>query len=470
VRHDIFLKLLFSFIAVLAVFGLLFAALFAHHEIVYAAALIIALAAVISIVLTRSASRHLDKVDRFAGELAAGRLGARVDDPGFSSSATTTRKLDQGMARLEQEFQALESRRGELEALLDSMQEAVIAVDAHGRVHWTNGVMERVLGQFAGPVRVGHALVQTLRDPTVLACVEEAITHKTAQTGRSTSLIPGRVFEVNAAPMPGGGAVVVLHDVTEVERVERTLRDFIANVSHELRTPLTSISGYVETLHYDERITDDAREFLDIILRNATRMHRLIEDLLALARVESGEFRPRFTSIPANRLLDDAVALLSGMLRETDVALERGDITETPVLADCDSIQQVFSNLIENAVRYGGPGKTVIIGARDLPGAVEFYVTDHGSGIGSEHLDRIFERFYRVDKARSRESGGTGLGLAIARHIMLAHSGSIRAESELHKGSTFIFTLPVAPRETHVDQAEAEAAADEKGTAGVGSL
>lgn len=435
----------------LALFGLLFGELFSHHNVVYAAALVIALATIISMVLARMARRHLDKIDRFAGELAAGRLYARIDDPGFSPSAETTRRLDQGMARLEQEFRNLESSRRELEALLDSMQEAVIAVDAQSRVQWTNSVMERVLGQFAGPVRVGHSLVQTLRDPTVLACVEEAITRKTAQTGRSTSLAPGRAFEVNAAPTPGGGAVVVLHDVTEIERVERTLRDFIANVSHELRTPLTSISGYVETLHYDERMAEDTRDFLGIILRNATRMHRLIEDLLALARVESGEFRPRLESIPAKRLLDDAVSLLSGMLRETEVALKRGDITETPVLADSDAMQQVFSNLIENAVKYGGHGKTVTIGARDTANAVEFYVTDQGAGIPSIHLDRIFERFYRVDKARSRESGGTGLGLAIARHIMLAHAGSIRAESELHQGSTFYFTLPAAPTP---DQAE----------------
>jgi two-component system phosphate regulon sensor histidine kinase PhoR len=328
------------------------------------------------------------------------------------------------------------------------MQEAVIAVDAQGRVHWSNAVMERVVERIAAPVRIGRSLVQTVRDPTVLACVEQAILRKTAQTGRATSISPGRTFEVNAAPTPGGGAVVVLHDVTEVERVERTLRDFIANVSHELRTPLTSISGYVETLHYDERMEDDAREFLDIILRNATRMHRLIEDLLALARVESGEFRPRVAPVPSTRLVDDAVALLSGMLHETDVELERGPITATAVLADPDAMQQVFSNLIENAVKYGGVGKTVTIGARHLGDFVEFYVKDQGAGIASEHLDRIFERFYRVDKARSRESGGTGLGLAIAQHIMLAHGGAIRAESELHKGSTFYFTLPTAPTQS----------------------
>lgn len=447
-RRGLFIKLLATFIALLGLGGLLISYAVAQHAVFIAAGLVIALAALAAIPLAQIASRHLDKVDQFAGNLASGRLDARIGDPGFSASADTTRKLDQGMARLEQEFQAIGSRRRELEALLDSMQEAVIAVDAQGRVHWSNAVMERVVERIAAPVRIGRSLVQTVRDPTVLACVEQAILRKTAQTGRATSISPGRTFEVNAAPTPGGGAVVVLHDVTEVERVERTLRDFIANVSHELRTPLTSISGYVETLHYDERMEDDAREFLDIILRNATRMHRLIEDLLALARVESGEFRPRVAPIPSTRLVDDAVALLSGMLHETDVELERGPITATAVLADPDAMQQVFSNLIENAVKYGGVGKTVTIGARHLGDFVEFYVKDQGAGIASEHLDRIFERFYRVDKARSRESGGTGLGLAIAQHIMLAHGGAIRAESELHKGSTFYFTLPTAPTQS----------------------
>ncbi len=443
-RRELFIQLLVSFIALLGLTSLLVDYAMDHQYFVLAAALVIAAAALAALTLAQIATAHLNKVDRFARHLAAGHLDARVDDPGFSASADTTRRLDQGMARLEEAFHALEDRRRELEALLDSMQEAVVAVDAQGRVHWTNAVMQRVVQRIGSPVRIGHSLVQTLRDPTVLVCVEQAIALQAAQKGRATSIAPGRTFEVNAAPTPGGGAVVVLHDVTEVERVERSLRDFIANVSHELRTPLTSIAGYVETLHYDDRMAEDAREFLHIILRNATRMQRLIEDLLALARVESGEFRPRVMPVAASRLVDDAVALLSGMLRETEVALERGPVTETVVLADSDAIQQVFSNLIENAVKYGGSGNSVLVGARDSGEAVEFYVQDQGAGIASEHLDRIFERFYRVDRARSRESGGTGLGLAIARHIMLAHGGSIHAESELHKGSTFYFTLPAA--------------------------
>jgi two-component system phosphate regulon sensor histidine kinase PhoR len=250
---------------------------------------------------------------------------------------------------------------------------------------------------------------------------------------------------VNAAPTPGGGAVAVLHDVTEIERAEKTRRDFIANVSHELRTPLTSISGYVETLLEDTLdIPATAREFLATILKNATRMTRLTEDLLALASVESGDYKVKLRPVPAASLVHDAIESLTGMVLDSDVTLESAGATSAIVLADEDALTQVFGNLIENAMKYGKGGRRVLVGAREMEDYVEFSVQDFGPGIAFEHLDRIFERFYRVDKARSRESGGTGLGLAIAKHIVLAHGGTIRAESELGSGSTFLFTLPLA--------------------------
>jgi len=222
-------------------------------------------------------------------------------------------------------------------------------------------------------------------------------------------------------------------------------RDFIANVSHELRTPLTSISGYVETLLEGELdLSAQAREFLGIILKNATRMSRLTEDLLALASVESGDYKVNVRPIAAAALVEDAIHALTGMVLDLEVKLESSETTQSKVLADEDALTQVFGNLIENAVKYGGSGKRVNVGARDRDGSVDFFVQDFGPGIPSEHLPRIFERFYRVDKARSRESGGTGLGLAIAKHSVLAHGGTIRVESELGAGATFLFTLPKA--------------------------
>jgi two-component system phosphate regulon sensor histidine kinase PhoR len=227
-----------------------------------------------------------------------------------------------------------------------------------------------------------------------------------------------------------------------VERVEKTRRDFIANVSHELRTPLTSIQGYAETL-LDSGGNGNTREFLEIIRKNAARMSRLTEDLLTLARVESGETEFSLQPHPAADLLREAQQNFQETLKSSGMELEVAESTPASVQADDDAIQQVLTNLIDNAAKYGAAGGRIVLGAHEVENGVEFYVRDFGAGIASEHLPRLFERFYRVDKARSRESGGTGLGLAIAKHIVLAHGGRIRVESTLGHGSTFFFTLPL---------------------------
>jgi two-component system phosphate regulon sensor histidine kinase PhoR len=324
------------------------------------------------------------------------------------------------------------------------MQEAVIAINPQGQVSWCNAVMQRIA---LSPVQEGRALVHSIRDPEVLSSVASALTQRQASRRRATSVAPGKIFEVNAAPMPGGGAVAVLHDISEKERSETTRRDFVANVSHELRTPLTCITGYVETLLDDQSVSSQTREFLMIILKNASRMNRLTEDLLALASVESGDYKLRLQKIKASTLVEEAVGSLAGLVIDSELNLEVGEATDEPVMADLDALSQVFGNLVENAMKYGKAGGRVRVGARQQEAMVEFYVQDFGPGIAYEHLPRIFERFYRVDKARSRESGGTGLGLAIAKHIVHAHGGDIRCESELGFGATFLFRLPrvVAP-------------------------
>ncbi len=341
----------------------------------------------------------------------------------------------------------------ELEALLDSMQDAVVAVDAAGRIQWTNEPMQRLMpgsmsGSAASPVRVGHALVQTIRDPEVLACVSAALGRREVVEGRATAVVPGRIFDVSAAPMPQGGAVAVLRDVTRVEQMERAQKDFVANVSHELRTPLTSITGYVETLLEDEP-DGMAREFLGTIRKNAVRMNRLTEDLLVLARVESGEHEVRPVRVRAVALVNEAYDSIAGLVRDSGAELELHEVVDTEVMADMDAVVRVLTNLIENATKYGrGEFETRIvvsaIRTEDKPNMVRFSVQDFGPGIPSEHIGRLFERFYRVDKGRSRESGGTGLGLAIARRLTEAQYGEIWVESELARGSMFYFTLPVA--------------------------
>jgi two-component system, OmpR family, phosphate regulon sensor histidine kinase PhoR len=385
-------------------------------------------------------SYRLGRIVDFAERVAAGDLTARIASLSGDEIGQVAAALDKTARRVEESFARVQTSQRELETLLNSMQDAVIAVDADARVQWANRGMNRLLPH---PPHLNAPVVDSVRDPDFLSAIQGAVRGQVVTSARSNTITPGRTFDVTAAPMPGGGAVAVLRDLTETERMEKTRRDFIANVSHELRTPLTSIQGYSETLLDGSPENNHVREFLEIIRKNAARMSRLTEDLLTLARVESGEQRFDIQEVGAQELLQDAIESFREVARSYEVELvEENSAHSTEVSADREAIHQVFSNLIENALKYASPGKRVILGARNTENGVEFYVRDFGPGISSEHLPRLFERFYRVDKARSRESGGTGLGLAIAKHIVMAHQGTIRAESELNHGSTFLFILP----------------------------
>ncbi len=413
-----------------------------NRDLLEGSALAALLAMLLAFAGTQSIGRRLVRITDFAERVAAGDLSARIQEESSDEIAHVAFALDKTARKLEDGFRALDNSRQTLETLLNSMQEAVLAVAQDGRVLWANQRMERLL---PSGIRLGEPLVQSVRDPEILASVEGALQRRDVTVARAAKIFSGRIFDVTAAPMPGGGAVAVLHDQTEIERVEKTRRDFIANVSHELRTPLTSIQGYSETLLDHNNVPEHVREFIEIIRKNATRMARLTEDLLVLARVESGEQNFNFQPAMPRELLDDAVETFEDAAASRGIELSVMNTATSPVSVDRDAIQQVFSNLIDNALKYGDTGKKILVGACETEDGVQFYVRDFGSGISSEHLPRLFERFYRVDKARSRESGGTGLGLAIAKHVVRAHGGTIKAESELNHGSTFYFTLPGQP-------------------------
>ncbi len=425
----------------------------------------ISLATVFALVYGWRVRREMERVSDAVQALP--EFDAAEAEASFAEWSGTFQALESTSQRLRRDLSLAGEDRIELEGLLDSMQDAVVAVDAAGRIQWANQQMQRITSgaTSASAVRVGHALVETVRDPDVLTCVRTALAERVVCERRTTSLLPGRIFEVSVSPMPAGGAVAVLHDITRMEEMERTQRDFVANVSHELRTPLTSISGYVETLLDHEELSPMGQEFMATILKNATRMSRLTEDLLTMARVESREAVMHPRPVRADVLVRDAVAAMSGMVQDAEAELEIGETTGAEVFVDTDSMVQVLGNLIENGIRYGqakdSQRSRVVVSAREVwtldadgpgedelglegAGAVEFSVRDFGAGIASEHLTRIFERFYRVDKARSRESGGTGLGLAIARHMVEMQGGTIRAESELGAGSNFLVRLPKA--------------------------
>src|SRR5580658_7441072 len=419
---------------------------FLDREMLWSGLIALAVALPVAAWAAGGVTARLQRVVAFARRIAQGDLGARLDVSGGDELAAMEGALNQTAERLGQSFAEIESRRHELATMLDSMQEAVVAITAEGQVRWSNTVMQKIAGT---QIKPGRPLIHSVRDPDLLACVRGALQDGEVRFGRASSLAPGRIFEISAAPLPGGGAIAVLHDVTRIEAAEKSRRDFIANVSHELRTPLTSIQGYVETLVEEPR-PDAAttREFLGIILKNATRMNRLTEDLLALASVESPDYKLTLQPMRASALVQDAIESLGGIVVDSEVELESTGAPDALVLADPDALNQVFGNLIENSLKYAKAGKRIRVSARlvESEGAseVEFTVQDFGPGIASEHLDRIFERFYRVDKARSRESGGTGLGLAIVEHIVQAHGGRVWAQSELGSGAAFYFTLLLA--------------------------
>ncbi len=448
-------KLLGLFVLLLILQTAVMALVFRHpfgYTALWSGLIALALVLPVAAWADRRAGARLQRVISFARQIGAGDLSARLGDAGGDEHSSMEAALNQSAERLGESFAEIESRNQELAGLLDSMQEAVVAITPEGLVRWSNAQMQRIAGI---EIRVGRPLLHSVSDPELLACVKAALERREEGLGRTSTLAPGRIFEISAVPMSSGGALAVLNDVTRIEAAEKSRREFVANVSHELRTPLTSIQGYVETmLEAPGANAETTREFLGIILKNAIRMNRITEDLLALASIESPDYKLAIQPMLSSSLVQDAIESLGGIVVDSGVALESSGAPDTLVLADPDAMNQVFGNLIENALKYGNAGKRIRVGARLLESEVEFSVQDFGPGIAYEHLSRIFERFYRIDKARSRESGGTGLGLAIVKHIILAHGGRIWAESELGSGATFHFTLPLAP-DARLDSASA---------------
>jgi len=434
-------------------------------EAFWSAVIALVFTIVLAVISTSRFSVRLQRVVDFARRTAGGDLSARLRSGDGDEFSVVEEALNQTAERLNRDFSELESSRDELAGLLDSMQEAVVAITQTGYVRWSNTVMQGIAGSLLQP---GRPLVHAVRDPELLACVRSTLERRELSVGRASLLAPGRVFEINAAPLPSGGALIVLHDVTSIEAAQQSRREFVANVSHELRTPLTSIQGYVETLIEDPNPSPETtREFLGVILKNASRMNRLTEDLLALASVESPDYKLRLQPVRASVLLQDAIDSLGGLVVDSGVKLQAAGAPDALVMADQDAMHQVFGNLMENSLKYAKSGKRLRAGARLLPTEVQFTIQDFGPGIALEHLERIFERFYRVDKARSREAGGTGLGLAIVRHIVQAHGGRIWCESELGNGASFHFTLPLAPAPQSAPQQQPAPTQQTPATSGV---
>lgn len=344
---------------------------------------------------------------------------------------------------------ALVEARARQDALLDSMIEGVLVLDEAGRVQFANRAFAEIFGT-TGVLR-GKTLLEAVR----LNEVTEIVT-QVNQTGRVADhelRLPGpceRWLQINAASLTNVerrrlGVIVVFHDLTRLKQLERTREEFVANVSHELRTPLSLIKGYTETLLDGAKDNPEVLgKFLQTIDRNARRLDLLIQDLLIISSLESGRVSLSCGVVNLKTLTGRVLGDMQAQANSRHVRL----LNQMPELwADADEarLEQVFGNLLENAVKYGREhGQVTIGGRRTADDRIELFVQDDGPGIPAESLERVFERFYRVDKARSREQGGTGLGLAIVKHIVQAHGGRVWAESVPGHGAKFFFTLRVA--------------------------
>jgi two-component system phosphate regulon sensor histidine kinase PhoR len=415
-----------------------------------AAVVIILLGAAASYVISRRIVRPIEELREGADRFARGELQARMRTPRVVEIAVLAESMNEMARQLSDRIATIREQRNTLGAVLEGMAEGVIAVDAAKRVLLLNRAAADMLGVDPGAVPgsnvqdLPHNLALQallLRSLAAVDPVEEEI----AAGENGARLIRARGTPLRDANGGKVGALVVLNDVTKLHRLERVRRDFVANVSHELKTPVTSIAGFVETLQdgaLDDRAA--AERFLEIIRRQAERLNAIVTDLLSLARLEqeTGSDRSSYEEAQLCSVLAEAIEATR------DRAAKKGILLELECPEDCAFpaqpllLSQAVVNLIDNAVTYSDPGSPVLVRGRVAAEALTIQVVDRGIGIPREHLPRLFERFYRVDKSRSRSLGGTGLGLAIVKHVAQAHGGAVAVESEPGQGSTFTVTIP----------------------------
>jgi len=421
------------------------------HWHILAGGLVVALAAAgISLLISRKISRPLEQLKRGAERFARGDLDHKLPVGDSYEIGALAEALNQMAAELDDRMRAVLGQRNEREAILSSMVEGVLAVDLKGRLISLNQAGARLIGVEPQAVH-GRTLQEAVRNEQLETLVDEVLSSQQPME-KEIALYEneqrylqayGTVLR-DASPQPIG-VLLVLHDVTRIKRLERVRQDFVANVSHELKTPVTSIKGFVETL-LDGAMQDaaDTQRFLKIVATQADRLGAIIDDLLDLSRIEQEAERAEIvlTPVPVKNVLETAIELCrpKASKKQIEIELTCDDRLQTAI--NPPLLEQAVVNLIDNAVKYSPAGQPIHVEADRERSEVVVRVRDHGCGIGAEHLPRIFERFYRVDKARSRKLGGTGLGLAIVKHIAQAHGGRATVQSTPEVGSTFAVHLP----------------------------
>jgi two-component system phosphate regulon sensor histidine kinase PhoR len=402
-----------------------------------AGAMALLTAAVLSLLLASYLPRPLRAIRETARAIAAGDLSRRVRPRGSDDIADLGHAIDDMAEQLERTVRDLRLEKSDLSALFESLEDGIAVVDEAGVVVRANPAFEH----WAGRREVKETRFATLfRDPGIGAAAADAVR---GIPSSHESRLADRTLLMSTRPY-GRGAVVIMRDLTELRQLEGVRRDFVANVSHELKTPLTGILGFAEPLVEGDVPPDQAQLFAQRIEVNARRMRDLLNDLLDLARVESGSWDPQLKAVRLDESAVSTWARLAPIPDAREVRLEVDETARVAVDADPEALSHILHNLFENAIRFSPAGGTIVLRARVDGRMTRVEVQDQGPGIPRQHQARVFERFYRVDTARDRESGGTGLGLSIVKHLVVAHGGNVGVRSELGEGSTFWFTLPTA--------------------------
>ena len=411
----------------------------ARWLLVAASVLALVVAALVIWLATRRTTRVVRQLTEVAERMAGGDLGARTRILGGDELGALGRTLDHLATGLAQTLGELKSERDLAAGILAAMQEGLLVLDAGGRIAVLNPALREMLLLPADVA--GKRPLEVIRHHEL----KELIEHGGGGEIELSGVKPRRLL-VRVSRLDGlGGTLVVFFDVTDLRRLESIRRDFVANVSHELRTPVTAVRSAAETLRnvLGKNDPETAARFLDIIERNAERLQDLVEDLLDLSRIESRQYRLRPEAIELGAMFSHALFGLRERAEKKGITLRSEATADLPsARADRRALEQVLANLIDNAIKYAGPGATVVVRAAPRGDDLEIAVADDGPGIDARHLPRLFERFYRVDPGRGRDIGGTGLGLSIVKHLVEAMGGRVTVHSDPGKGSTFTFTLP----------------------------
>jgi two-component system phosphate regulon sensor histidine kinase PhoR len=421
-----------------------------YVNMLWAGLVIAAGAAVLSLLISRRISQPIVGIQQIAERFADGELGLRVPTPDSAELAALAGSLNKMAAQLGERITTITEQKNELDAVLSSMVEGVFAVDNRGRIVSMNPAAAQLLGIDPAPAQA-RPVEEMIRNVDLQEFVRQTLAGVPPdETDISLPINGGRSFRLHGAGLTDArgrrsGAVIVLNDMTRIRRLEAVRRDFVANVSHELKTPVTSIQGFVEAL-VEGGVKDPAQveRYLNIIARHASRLNGIIDDLLTLSRLEeAGERRALgFDVGPVKPVIEEAISLSGVKADEKRMTIDLACDDDVEARINPPLLEQAVMNLLDNAIKYSPEGSHIRIKASKDDTQVSIAVIDEGCGIPPEHLPRIFERFYVVDKGRSRKLGGTGLGLAIVKHIAQAHGGRVTVESTPGQGSIFTIHLP----------------------------